>query len=226
MFVGHYAPAFVAATSRRSPRLAALFIAAQLVDISFFALLLLGVEHMRLVPGATKMNPMDLYDMPWDHSLLGALGWAAGFAIVMRLVRRDWRAAWIGGAVVLSHWLLDLLVHRPDLTLTGRPPGIGLGLWNHPAIEMPLEIVLAFGGLWWFVSRTRATSPAGRWLPVALGVALAALQAINWLTPQPVAVVDPAPASTGALGLFAYAVATGFAWWVARTREISATVGA
>ncbi len=221
MFIGHYGPAFLAATSRRSPRLGSLFIAAQLVDISFFSLLLLKVEHMRLVPGATKMNPMDLYDMPWDHSLLGALGWAAGFAIVMRLVRRDWTAAWIGGAVVLSHWLLDLLVHRPDLTILGRPPGIGFGLWNHPMIEMPLEILLAFGGLWWFVRRTTAIGVAGRWSPLALAVGMAVLQAINWLTPQPMMVIDPAPASTGALGLFAYAVATLLAWWVARTRQLS-----
>src|SRR3569832_1826669 len=149
MFIGHYAPAFVAATSRRSPKLGTLFVAAQLVDISFFALLLLNVEHMRLVPGATKMNPMDLYDMPWDHSLLGALGWAAGFAIVLRMVRRDWRAAWIGGAEVLSHWLLDLLVHRPDLTLIGRPPGIGLGLWNHPANKKPHKNQHTKNGLWW-----------------------------------------------------------------------------
>jgi hypothetical protein len=221
MFIGHYAPAFIAATSRRSPKLGTLFIAAQLVDISFFSLLLLNVEHMRLVPGATKMNPMDLYDMPWDHSLLGALGWAIGFAIVMRLVRRDWTAAWIGGAVVLSHWLLDLLVHRPDLTLLGRPPGLGFGLWNHPAIEVPLELLFAFGGLWWFVRRTTAIGTAGRWSPFALGIGMAALQAINWLTPQPAAVVDPVPASVGALGLFAYGVACLLAWWVARTRQLA-----
>jgi len=90
MFIGHYAPAFIAATSRRSPKLGTLFIAAQLVDISFFSLLLLDVEHMRLVPGATKMNPMDLYDMPWDHSLLGALGWAIASS---RAVGRQQRSA-------------------------------------------------------------------------------------------------------------------------------------
>jgi hypothetical protein len=99
MFIGHYAPAFIAATSRRSPKLGGLFVAAQLVDISFFSLLLLNVEHMRLVPGATVMNAMLLYDMPWDHSLIGALGWAAGFALIIRLVSRNWVAAGIGAAV-------------------------------------------------------------------------------------------------------------------------------
>jgi len=221
MFIGHYAPAFVAATSRRSPKLGTLFVAAQLIDISFFSLLLLDVEHLRLVPGATKMNPMDLYDMPWDHSLLGAAGWALGFALLLRLASRGWAASAIGAAVVLSHWFIDLLVHRPDLTLAGTPPALGLGLWNHPAIEIPLELLFAFGGLWWFVRRTTPTGKAGRWSPAALALGLAALQAINWLTPQPATVIEPAPASTGALGLFAYAVATLLAWWVARTRQLA-----
>lgn len=221
MFIGHYAPAFIAATSRRSPRLGTLFVAAQLVDISFFSLLLLKVEHLRLVPGATTMNPMDLYDMPWDHSLVGALGWALGFGLVIRLLGRDWTAAAIGAAVVLSHWFIDLLVHRPDLTLAGAPPAFGFGLWNYPAIEIPLELLFAFGGLWFFVSRTAAIGAAGRWSPVVLAIGMAALQAVNWLTPQPAAIIDPAPASTGVLGLFAYGVLSLLAWWVARTRQLS-----
>lgn len=219
MFIGHYAPAFIAATSRRSPRLGTLFVAAQLVDISFFSLLLLKVEHLRLVPGATTMNPMDLYDMPWDHSLVGALGWALGFGLVIRLLGRNWTAAAIGAAVVLSHWFIDLLVHRPDLTLAGAPPAFGFGLWNYPAIEIPLELLFAFGGLWFFVSRTAAIGAAGRWSPMALAIGMAVLQAVNWLTPQPATIIDPAPASTGVLGLLAYGVLSLLAWWVARTRQ-------
>lgn len=223
MFIGHYGPAFIAATSRRSPRLGSLFIAAQLVDISFFSLLLLGVEHMRLVPGATKMNPMDLYDMPWTHSLVGALGWSAGFALLLWLWRRNTMAALIGGAVVLSHWLLDLLVHRPDLTIAGSPPPLGLGLWNHPGIEIPLELALAFGGLAWFAARTRGRDWQGHVSIVALAVALAAFQAINWLAAQPATMVDPAPSTVPVTGLFAYAVLAAIAWWVGIARPIRAS---
>ncbi|WP_066812192.1 hypothetical protein [Sphingomonas asaccharolytica] len=220
MFIGHYAPAFVAATSPKSPRLGALFVAAQLVDVAFFSFLILGVEKMRMLPGATVMNGMDLYDMPWTHSLAGAIGWGVLFAIAVKLLRGNWTAGLIGGAVVVSHWVIDLLVHRPDLTLTGSPPKLGLGLWNHPWIEMPLEIAFAFGGLWFFVSRTRAIGAMGKWSPWALAAAMAALQAVNWTTPQP-SDAGPAPASTGWLGLFAYAVLAMFAWWVARTRRLS-----
>ncbi|MGN6820724.1 MAG: hypothetical protein ACTHJR_18870 [Sphingomonas sp.] len=219
MFIGHYAPAFAAATSAKSPKLGALFVAAQLVDIAFFSFLILGVEKMRMLPGATVMNGMDLYDMPWTHSLAGAIGWAVLFAIVVRLLRGSWTAGAIGGAVVVSHWLIDLLVHRPDLTLAGSPPKLGLGLWNHPWIEIPLELAFAFGGLWFFVSRTRATGPAGKWSPWLLALGMAVLQAINWTTPQPTE-AGPAPVSTGWLGLFAYAILALLAWRTARNRTL------
>jgi hypothetical protein len=222
MFIGHYSAALIAATSPRAPRLGTLFVAAQLVDLAFFAFVLLGVEHMRLVPYITAMNPMDLYDMPWTHSLVGALAWSAGFAALIRLWRRGAVAALIGGAVVVSHWAIDLLVHRPDLTIAGGPPPLGLGLWNHPAIEIPLELIFAFGGLAFFVVRTRATG-ARAWLPVAaLAAMMAVAQAVNWLTPQPQAVIDPPPASLAISGLAAYGLLAALAWWVARTREVKA----
>lgn len=220
MFIGHYAPALVAATSRRSPPLGGLFVAAQLVDIAFFSLFLLGVEKMRELPGATAMNGMDLYSMPFTHSLAGAIGWAAAFAVAVRLTGRDWTAGAIGGAVVVSHWLIDLIVHRPDLTLAGTPPLLGFGLWNHPAIEMPLELGITFAALGWYVARTRPLGGAGRWSPWALAAGMAALQAVNWATPQPDA-PGPAPASAGWLALIAYAILTGLAWWVAHTRRLA-----
>lgn len=96
------------------------------------------------------MNPMDLYHMPITHSLLGSAGFAAAFAGLIWLVSKDRTAALIGGAVVLSHWFLDLLVHVPDLTLAGSPPKLGFGLWNHPMIEMPLELGITLGALWWY----------------------------------------------------------------------------
>lgn len=222
MFIGHYSAALVAATSPRAPRLGTLFVAAQLVDLGFFSFVLLGIEHMRLVPGITAMNAMDLYDMPWTHSLIGATGWAVGFAGLIWLWRRSAIAAVIGGAVVLSHWMIDLLVHRPDLTIAGGPPSLGLGLWNWPAIEMPLELVLAFGGLGFFLVRTTAVTVRA-WIPATLlAAAMAAAQAINWFEPQPGAVIEPPPPSLAISGLAAYVLLAALAWWVARTRRVKA----
>lgn len=213
MFIGHWAPALAAAaTSRKAPPLAVLFIGAQLLDWGFFGLLLLGVEQMRITPGISAMNPMDLYHMPYTHSLLGA-GLIGGAIWALRsLVLRDAVGGLIGGTVVLSHWLLDLVVHVPDLTLAGRPPKLGLGLWNHPWVEMPLELGLTFGALWLYV---RARRPAGSRVLVLAGVLLA-LQAINWFGPAE-AEVTPA---TSYLAFFAYALATLAAWWMAKSSRL------
>lgn len=214
MFIGHWAPALAAAAaSKRAPKIGTLFVAAQLVDWAFFGLLLLGVEHMRFSPGISVMNPMDLYDMPLTHSLLGATGFAAAFAALVWLASKDSLAALIAAAVVLSHWLLDLLVHVPDLTLAGSPPKLGFGLWNHPAIEMPLEVGLTLGALWWY-ARVRQPS---RLSVIALAIALLVLQAINWFGP-----VEPVvTAGTSLLAFFAYGLATILAWWMGKTARVT-----
>lgn len=218
MFIGHWAPALAAAVlTRRQPRLGMLFVAAQLVDWVFFALLLFGVERMRVVPGITAMNPMDLYHMPYTHSLAGAAAFAALLGIVVWAWRRDARYALLAGAVVLSHWLTDLLVHRPDLTIAGSPPKLGLGLWNVPVVAIPLELALTFGALAFYLARTRGPALP----PVLLAAILAALQAINWFGPPPTEVT----VGTSLLAFFAYALATAAAWWLGMTRTRKPTRG-
>ena len=212
MFVGHYSAAFVAAALPKAPDLGTLFVAAQLVDIAFFSFVPLGIEHMRIAPGIAVMNPMDLYDMPWTHSLVGALAWGLGFAILLRAALGNWTAGAIGGAVVVSHWLLDLLVHVPDLTIDGQPPKLGLGLWNYPDIAMPLELALLLGSAWFYFRATKSTGATAA-LPALLTVLLA-LQAFNWFGPAPVAV----DAGLWAMGLLAFAITASLAWWVARNR--------
>jgi hypothetical protein len=213
MFIGHYSAAFIAAAHPKAPRLGTLFIAAQLVDIAFFSFVLLGIEHMRITPGATVMNPMDLYDMPLTHSLIGSLAWAAAFGIVVLLLTRKAATALIAALVVPTHWLLDLLVHRPDLTLAGGSAKLGLGLWNHPMIEMPLEILLTLGSAWIYVRATKARS-GPRWSIWLLLGALFAMQAFNWFGTQPTE-LEP---GFSILGLVGYGVAAALATWVGRRR--------
>ena len=175
MFIGHWAPAMVAATHKDAPSLPVLFIAAQLVDWAFFLFLILGIEAMRVTPGISVMNPMDLYHMPYTHSLLGSSLWAAGFAAVVFAFSRNRSAAILTALVVLSHWFLDLLVHVPDLTWAGNPPKLGFGLWNHPEIEMPLELAITFGALWFFALKAKPKA-----LPLLiLAALLVVLQAVN-----------------------------------------------
>jgi hypothetical protein len=211
MFIGHFAPAIVAATHKDAPSLPVLFIAAQLVDWAFFAFALIGVEHMRITPGMTAMNPMDLYHMPYTHSLVGGIAWAAALGIILSLWMKNRAASLIAATVVLSHWFLDVLVHTKDMTIAGTPPKLGLGLWNYPAIEMPLEIALTVGALWYFAKC------AGGWNRplVILTVALLAVQAFNWFSPAPTEMSAEMPISA----LLAYGVLTGLAFWAARERQ-------
>lgn len=217
MFIGHWAPALALAARPKAPGLGTLFVAGQLVDWAFFGLLLTGTEAMRFRPGVSVMNPMDLYHMPYTHSLLGSAVFAAAFGALVLGLTKSRAAGGLAALVVLSHWFLDLLVHVPDLTLAGSPPKLGLALWNHPAIEMPLELGLTFGALWLYVRRKR---PA----PLRVGVlaaVLLALQAVNWFGP-----VEPeVTTGTSLLAFFAYGTATLAAWWMGKSAANSARTG-
>lgn len=210
MFIGHWSAALIAATHPKSPRLPILFVAAQFTDWLFFGFVLLGVERMRIAPGFSQVSSLDLYDMPWTHSLVGTLVWSMAFGVGVWLWMRQRVAALIAAAVVFSHWLLDLLVHMPDLTIAGGAEKFGLGLWDHAAIEMPLEIGITLGALWLYV---RAS---GGWRASALVLALVllGLQAINWFGSKPTEV----GAGITLLGWLGYAVATLAAWWADRRR--------
>lgn len=214
MFIGHYCAAFVAATHPKAPKLGTLFIAAQLVDFAFFLFVLAGIEQMRITPGITASNSLDLFHMPYTHSLIGTLIWAALFALLLHRIFKNWTAAVIGGSVVISHWVLDVLVHTADMSLTGGQPKFGLALWNYPAIEMPLEIALVLGTAWLYA---RATVPViGRYrhsLIILVG-ALLAVQTWNWFGPQPTILTPELPISA----LLAFFLFAALATWVSRSR--------
>lgn len=212
MFIGHFAPAFAAsALGPRAPGLGTTFVAAQLIDWGFFTLALIGVEKMRIEPGATVMVPYDLYFYPYTHSLLGAGIWSLVFAILVAVAMRSFWAGGLAGLVALSHWGLDWVVHRPDLTLAGSEPYLGLGLWNYPAIAMPLEIALTLAGLIFYLKRTRG--PAGP--PAILALALIVFQAINWFGPEP----KEADAFLHLQALIAFGVLALIAAWVGENRQ-------
>lgn len=205
MFIGHFAPALIAAAHPKAPRLGMLFAAAQLVDIAFAALLFSGAEAMRVTPGISAMNPMDLYHMPFTHSLLGTMVWGLAFGLIIGVMFRSVAAGGIAGLVVISHWFVDWLVHVPDLTLWGSEPKLGLGLWNMPAIAIPLELGFIAVGFWWLA---RARGGMTRRLWTLLGV-LFAVQAINWFGPQETEYSSAIPATM----LTVYALLIALAVW-------------
>jgi membrane-bound metal-dependent hydrolase YbcI (DUF457 family) len=159
MFVGHYGVAFAVKTPRNKIPLWVLFVAVQLLDFLWAPFVLLGIEKMRFVPGITATNALDLYYMPYTHSLIGALFWSAAAFVIYKI---GWRniasnsAALLVGFAVFSHWLLDLMVHRPDLAIYDDTIKIGFGLWDHRAIEFVLEIAILLFGAVLYLKRNNA----------------------------------------------------------------------
>ena len=203
MFVGHYGVSFAAKRVAPMIPLWVLFIAVQLLDVFWAPFILLGIEKVRIVPGIMASNPLDLYYMPYTHSLLAALLWSAGALLGYRLFPR-WglagRAAFVVGLAVFSHWILDFLVHRPDLPLYDNTAKVGLGLWNAPALAFALEAGLLFGGMWLYFG----TGSVPRLRMVLFGLVMLAIQAYVFFGPPPGS--DKAAAWTA---LAAYAVFAG-----------------
>ena len=207
MFIGHYGPSFACKAAKPVIPLWVLFLAVQLVDIVWSILVLLGIEKVRIVPGFTATNPLDLYYMPYTHSLPGAAFWSVSAAVIYRVIApaQKWTAATIVGAAVFSHWILDLVVHRPDLALYDDSYKVGLGLWNYPATAFILEIALLFGGIALYLRTTEAKDAIGRYGMVVLGVVAVAAQAYVFFGPPPVS--DAALAVTALALYFVFAAA-------------------
>ncbi len=162
MFIGHYALALGAKKISPKLSLGTLFISTQLVDMMWPIFLLLGLEHVRIDPGNTVVTPLDFYNYPITHSLVGSLGWGLGLGIVYWLVRRNLREALVVAAVTLSHWILDAIVHRPDLpVIPGSGPMIGFGLWNSLIGTIVVELGIFALGLCLYLRSTRSQDRIG-----------------------------------------------------------------
>lgn len=194
MFVGHYGIGLSGRAATPRVSLGTWLLAVQFLDLLWPVFLLLGWEHVRIRPGLMRLSPLDFYDYPISHSLVGALGWSVLFAAVYFAVKRHGRIALLLGAGVFSHWLLDLLVHRPDLAVApGGGPYLGMSLWNSPYVEIPVEALLYGLGVRLYLRATRAKDASGRygllvfllllpaiWLASAFGPPPPSVQAIAW----------------------------------------------
>jgi hypothetical protein len=174
MFVGHYSAALAAKAAEPRAPLWTYVIGCQLLDLAWAGFLTVGVEKVRIDPSLPGSS-LDLYDMPWTHSLPGALAWSLAAALAVRLAMKlPMRAAVFVGLAVFSHWILDFAVHRPDLLLWPGGPKVGLGFWNFPVPEEALEIgLLAVAGVFWAGWRVRdgrGVWPAGLFLGLLVAV--------------------------------------------------------
>jgi len=190
MFIGHFGVGFGAKAVAGKVSLGTLLLAAQFIDLLWPTLLLLGVEQVRIVPGATTVTPLLFEHYPVSHSLLAVLGWAIALGTVHYLLRRDRKVALVLGLLVISHWLLDVIVHQPDLPLyPGSQAMMGLNLWSSLPATLAVEVPLFAIGVWLYARATTPKDSAGKWGLWALVVFLALVYAGNLFGPPPPGVV-------------------------------------
>lgn len=187
------------------------------LDLAWPVLLLAGVESVRVHPHDTAFTSLAFDAYPWTHSLVMVLVWSlvTGSVSARRL---GGRAGAVLGALVMSHWWLDFVTHRPDLPLWPGGPLVGAGLWHSVPGTILVEGAM-FAIAVAVYARTRpALDATGRWAFIALVTLIGAL----WIT-QP---WSPPPPSPDAVAWGALTMWLLLPWcaWIARHRQPAATV--
>ncbi len=208
MFLGHFAVAYAA--KRVAPRtsLGTLFIAVQWADLLWPVLVLLGIEHVAIAPGDTAATPLRFVSYPYTHSLLADLGWALILGGLYYGLRRYRAGALVVALGVLSHWVLDVTAHRPDMPVLFAGPKVGFGLWNAPALERLLELAMFAVGLALYVRGTGPADRTGRYATWALTAVLLAMYLSASLGPPP-----PSVAAVAWVGLVGGWLIVLWAYW-------------
>ncbi|MGH6871111.1 MAG: hypothetical protein ACREHE_06345 [Rhizomicrobium sp.] len=207
MFIGHYGPAFGAKAAVRRVPLWVYFVAVQWLDVWWSIFVLTGVEHMRIQRGFMAASSLVLYDMPYTHGLFGALALSALLGAIVAWFFRAGRGAvfWVVALAAFSHWLLDLVVHAPDLWIYDGVK-LGFGLWRWLWISLPLELVLLVAGAWIYRRAAPAKTSRGDtwlWLFVAAMAAVELYGAFGPGPTSPAGEAETALAAYGALALLA-----------------------
>jgi hypothetical protein len=215
VFIGHYAVALAAKNVAPKTSLGTLAAAAVFLDLIWPLLVLAGIERVAVEPGATRFTPLDFVSYPWSHSLLMSIVWGALFGAVYFALRHYRAGALTVAVLVVSHWLLDLPMHRPDLPLT--PWGdakLGFGLWNNVPATLLFELALFAGGALLYARATVARDHVGRFGFVGFVVLLIAIYAAASFGPP------PPDAQTVAWSANAQWLFVLFAAWIDRHRTV------
>jgi hypothetical protein len=207
MFLGHLALGLAAKRATPHISLGLLVLACQLADVLWPVFLALGLEEVRIDPGSTAFTPLDFVSYPYSHSLLLLVAWGAAFALVCRFLVGGRGVLAVTAALVVSHWVLDVVTHGPDLPVYPGGPKVGLGLWNSIPWTLVVELTMYAVGVWIYLRATRARDSIGRW-------ALASL--VAFLLVAYLANLAGAPPSVPALyvtAIIASVVLTFWSWW-------------
>ncbi|HVU89554.1 MAG TPA: hypothetical protein VFE62_13750, partial [Gemmataceae bacterium] len=187
MFVGHYGVSLAARPMLARVPLWVWFLATQWIDVAWSVLVLLGIEKLRIVPGFTEANALDLYYMPYTHGLPGAVVFSFALGVIVALFVSGNRAMTVLLVTIVSfsHWILDLVVHLPDLPLYDNSAKVGFGLWQHVMLSFPFELIVLGLGAWFYARRMTFAHVKGRCVFWSFVAILVAFQAYANFGPSP-----------------------------------------
>lgn len=198
MFIGHFGLALMVKSKFKQVSLGALFLATECLDLIWSIFMILGLEKVKIDPGASLMMPVDLYNIPYSHSLVAALFWSFVAGACYLLSKKNLQSSLVISALVISHWFLDALVHVPDLPLTlNGSLFVGLGLWNSYIGTVAIELALVGVGLYLYLRSTRAIDRWGKFFVAALLIILALTYAPQLLRMVPQSETELAISSLG-----------------------------
>ena len=218
MFIGHFAVGLGAKRAAPTVSLGALFLACQLADVVWPTLVLIGVERVAIDPGNTAFTPLNFIAYPYSHSLVALLLWGTLAAGVCLVATRALRPALVIAVLVLSHWILDVITHRPDMPVTiSGATRLGWGLWNSVPATVVVETAMFVAGLALYAGATRARDRIGARAFWGLIAVLAVIDVAN--------IVGPPPRSATAVAWSAQLIwfLVLWAFWVDRHRVARAT---
>jgi hypothetical protein len=215
MFIGHYAVGLASKNLAPRASLGALVAAPILLDLLWPIFLLVGWEHVSVEPNPNPFLRLAFDSYPISHGLVAVLGWATLFAALYYGFTRYGVGAiaiWIG---VASHWLMDYIVHRPDLPLyAGGTRLFGLGLWNHRWDTIAMEAAFFAVGILVYLRQTKAKDKTGEYAFWGFVVFLLLAYGIAAFGPPP-----PTSIRKLAIMTLCTAVLIPWAWWFDSHRE-------
>ena len=218
MFIGHFALGFAA--KRAAPRvsLGILFIAAQLADIVWPVLVAAGIEQVRIDPGNTAFTPLDFVSYPYSHSLLLLALWGLALGYGYAAIRgMRARIALLLAALVVSHWVLDVVTHRADMPIYPGSVKFGLGLWNSVTATVIVECAMFAAGIATYLQATRARDAIGRWAFAGLAALLVVAYLGNVAGGPP-----PSVTALWVVGIIGSLVILALSVWIDRHRDVKA----
>jgi len=218
MFIGHYAVGLASKKAAPHASLGVLIAAPILLDLLWPIFLLIGSEHVVIQPNSNPFLRLEFISYPLSHGLVAVVGWATLFAaLYFGIARYAWGAIVILIGVI-SHWLLDYVVHRPDLPLYAGSRLLGLGLWNHRWLTMAIEVSMFFIAIWTYQRETRARNKIGQYAFWAFILFLLILYGLAAFGPPP-----PSVKAIAVGTLFSWLFVP-WAWWFDRHREARSNV--